>query len=256
MRGFLYIAQPPLYRAKRGNSEVYLKNDHALEDHLIPGGLDGVVLVVGSDGSQLAGPDLRAAVEHARHAKALITPLARRVGSRDAVEQGAILGALDPNVLADAASAQAVAEVLAKRLDALLPETERGWHAAPRRPSALIVERKLRGETDRAVIDQVVINSVEARRLGRDGGRIAAFLRPLRQAAGEGHGERDHRSDANTDRPVARARQEGVAMQRYKGLGEMNPEQLWENDARPQGAPSAAGQGEPQRRGPTASSPP
>ena len=79
--GFLYIAQPPLYRAKRGSSEVYLKNDHALEDHLILGGLDGMVLVVGSDGSQLAGVDLRGAVEHARQAKALITPLARRVAA-------------------------------------------------------------------------------------------------------------------------------------------------------------------------------
>jgi DNA gyrase subunit B len=229
--GFLYVAQPPLYRAKRGNSEVYLKDDRALEDHLISGGLDGMVLVVGSDGSQLAGSDLRGAVEHARHAKALITPLARRVGSRDAVEQGAILGALDPNVLADAASAQAVADVLAKRLDALLPETERGWHGTATR-DALIVERKLRGETDRAVIDQVVINSVEARRLVEMAGELQHFYGrfaklQVKETVSEITGP-TRLIDA-----VLELGKKGVAIQRYKGLGEMNPEQLWETTLDP-----------------------
>ncbi len=229
--GFLYIAQPPLYRAKRGSSEVYLKNDHALEDHLISGGLDGMVLVVGSDGSQLAGVDLRGAVEHARQAKALITPLARRVGSRDAVEQGAILGALDPNVLADAASAQAVADVLAKRLNALLPETERGWIGTATR-DALVVERKLRGETDRAVIDQVVINSVEARRLVEMAGELQHFYGrfaklQVKETVSEITGP-TRLIDA-----VLELGKKGVAIQRYKGLGEMNPEQLWETTLDP-----------------------
>src|SRR5436190_3981037 len=95
--GYIYIAQPPLYRAKRANSEVYLKDEKQLEDYLIDGGIGGMVLTVGSDGSQRAGQDLRQLVEKARQAKAFVTPLARRVGSRDAVEQAAILGALDPD---------------------------------------------------------------------------------------------------------------------------------------------------------------
>jgi DNA gyrase subunit B len=230
--GFVYIAQPPLYRAKRSSSEVYLKDERALEDYLIDGGIDGMVLTVGTDGSQRAGQDLRQLVDKARQAKALITPLARRVGSRDAVEQAAILGALDPDLLADQAKANAAAGYIAKRLNALSPETDRAWTGTAN-PDSLVFERKLRGETDRAVIDQVVINSVEARRLVETAAEFqTVYGRFAKLKAGDR--ELDITGPTRLIDAVLELGKKGISMQRYKGLGEMNPEQLWETTLDPE----------------------
>jgi DNA gyrase subunit B len=230
--GYVYIAQPPLYRSKRGNSEVYLKDERALENYLIEGGIDGMVLTVGSDGSQRAGADLREIVEKARLAKGLITPLARRVGSRDAVEQAVILGALDPELLSDQAKAKATAEYIAKRLNALSPEHDRGWTGTANL-DGLMFERKLRGETDRAVIDQVVINSVEARRLVET---AAEFQKLYGRFAKLKAGERevDITGPTRLIDAVLEIGKKGIAINRYKGLGEMNPEQLWETTLDPE----------------------
>ncbi|MBI3708786.1 MAG: DNA topoisomerase (ATP-hydrolyzing) subunit B [Proteobacteria bacterium] len=230
--GYLYIAQPPLYRAKRGKSEVYLKDERALEDELINGVIDGAVLTVGNDGTQRGGADLRAIVERARLAKALITPLARRVGSRDAVEQAAILGALDPALFADAAKAQAAAEFIAKRLNALTPETERGWKGV-RSPEGLAFERKLRGETDRCLIDQVVINSVEARRLVEMAGELQQIYGRFAKLLVKDQAIEITGPTKLID-TVLDLGKKGVTIQRYKGLGEMNPEQLWQTTLDPE----------------------
>jgi DNA gyrase subunit B len=230
--GYVYIAQPPLYRAKRGSSEVYLKDERALEDYLIDGGIDGMVLTVGSDGSQRAGQDLRQLVEKARAAKAYVTPLARRVGSRDAVEQAAILGVLDPDLLSDEGKAKAASDYIAKRLNALSPETERGWVGTATK-DGMVFERKLRGETDRCVIDSVVINSVEARRLVETAGEFQkVYGRFAKLRAGER--EVDITGPTRLIDAVLEIGKKGVGMQRYKGLGEMNPEQLWETTLDPE----------------------
>jgi len=238
--GYLYIAQPPLYRAKRGNSQVYLKDERALEDYLIAGGIDGMTLTVGADGSQRAGTDLRAIVDHARQAKALITPLARRVGHRDTVEQAAILGALDPSIVANAESAQAAAQAIARRLDALAPETDRGWKGSFER-NALVFERRLRGETDRAVIDPVVINSVEARRLVGMAGelqeiysRFAKLHAPKAEKGDKAEQVIDITGPTKLIDAVLEIGKKGGTIQRYKGLGEMNPDQLWETTLDPE----------------------
>ena len=121
-KGYLYIAQPPLFRAARGKSETFLKDSRAYEEFLINLGLEGAILKLGT-GAQIGGADLRRVLDQANTAKHLMEPMVRKVGSSDVVEQAAIVGALNPQSAAD----PAVAKVIAERLDALAPEPERGW---------------------------------------------------------------------------------------------------------------------------------
>ena len=231
-RGYVYIAQPPLFQVKRGGRTLrYLKNETELEQFFIDSGLEEAVLTL-ADGNQRGGNDLADLVNDATRVRARVASLAREVGSERLVEQAAIAGVLTPAILSDHDQAAAAATYLAKRMDGLEAERDRGWNGTVNENGGMDFTHTKGGYDRRYHFSARLLNSQEAQRLDDRSAELqTVYERPaMLSLKGE---ETKIIGPLGLLEAVTAAGRKGISFQRYKGLGEMNPEQLWETTLDP-----------------------
>jgi DNA gyrase subunit B len=228
--GYLYIAQPPLYKVSRGKSEVYLKDQAAFDEYLIQQGAENTMLRLGS-GEEITGQDLTRIVDEARQLRRVLDAFPTHY-PRHILEQAAVAGAFVPGAVD--ADLQGVADKVAQRLDLIAVEYERGWQGRITQDHGIRLARILRGVEEVRTLDGPMLRSGEARKTGSFTKSLQDIYATPVTLVRKDRSQTIYGPLGLLD-AILEEGAKGLTLQRYKGLGEMNPDQLWETTLDPDG---------------------